>query len=42
VTKVPRTLAHADEDELDDTSLLAVDTSELHFFDPSTGTALAA
>jgi multiple sugar transport system ATP-binding protein len=62
------TLAHADEDELDDASLLAddrrcrviarvdarhavgagdavelaVDTSELHFFDPATGTALAA
>ena len=62
------TLAHADEDELDDASLLAddrrcrvvarvdarhavgagdavelaVDTTELHFFDPSTGTALAA
>jgi multiple sugar transport system ATP-binding protein len=62
------TLAHADEDELDDASLLAddrrcrvvarvdarhavgagdavelaVDTTELHFFDPATGTALAA
>jgi multiple sugar transport system ATP-binding protein len=62
------TLTHADEDELDDASLLAddrrcrvvarvdsrhavsegdavelaVDTTELHFFDPSTGTALAA
>ena len=62
------TLAHADEEELDDASLLAddrrcrvvarvdarhavgagdavelaVDTSELHFFDPATGTALAA
>jgi multiple sugar transport system ATP-binding protein len=62
------TLAHADEEELDDSSLLAddrrcrvvarvdarhavgagdavelaVDTSELHFFDPATGSALAA
>ena len=62
------TLAHADEDELDDASLLAddrrcrvvarvdarhavgagdavelaVDTTELHFFDPATGSALAA